>query len=65
MTMNNKNIVVFNGQRLTIEDISRINKQQAHVELSTQADCINRIDKGALFIDTLLKECFVANIHKA
>jgi len=55
--------VVFNGQRLTIEDICRINKQQAHVELSTQADCINRIDKGALFIDTLLKVGFVANIH--
>jgi histidine ammonia-lyase len=56
MTMNNNNTVVFNGQPLTIKDICRIASQQAHVELSTQADFIKRIDKGALFIDTLLKE---------
>jgi histidine ammonia-lyase len=56
MMMNNKNTVVFNGQPLTIEDICRIAGQQAQVELSTQADFIKRIDKGALFIDSLLKE---------
>jgi histidine ammonia-lyase len=56
MTMNNNNTVIFNGQSLTIEDICQIASQQAQVELSTQADFIKRIDKGALFIDTLLKE---------
>jgi histidine ammonia-lyase len=56
MMMNNKNTVVFNGQPLTIEDIFRIAGQRADVELSTQADFIKRIDKGALFIDSLLKE---------
>jgi histidine ammonia-lyase len=54
--MNNKKPIVFNGQPLTIEDICQIAGQQAFVELSTQADFIQRIDKGALFIDTLLKE---------
>ncbi|MGZ8916329.1 MAG: HAL/PAL/TAL family ammonia-lyase [Methylobacter sp.] len=56
MTMNNNNTIVFNGQPLTIEDICLIAGQQAHVELSTQADFVKRIDKGALFVDTLLKE---------
>ncbi|MGZ8908318.1 MAG: aromatic amino acid lyase, partial [Methylobacter sp.] len=54
--MNNNNTIVFNGQPLTIEDICLIAGQQAHVELSTQADFVKRIDKGALFVDTLLKE---------
>jgi histidine ammonia-lyase len=54
--MNNKNTVVFNGNFLTIEDICDIARQQAGVELSTQTDFIKRIDKGALFIDSLLKE---------
>ncbi|NOU22367.1 MAG: aromatic amino acid lyase [Methyloglobulus sp.] len=54
--MNNDITIVFNGQPLTIEDICQIARQQARVELSTQADFITRIDKGALFIDTLLKE---------
>jgi histidine ammonia-lyase len=54
--MINKNTIVFNGQPLAIEDICLIAGQQAHIELSTQADFIKRIDKGALFIDTLLKE---------
>jgi histidine ammonia-lyase len=57
--MNNKNTIVFNGQPLTIEDICRIAGQQAHVELSTQADFIKRIDKGALFIDALLKDLVI------
>lgn len=54
--VNNDITIVFNGQPLTIEDICQIARQQARVELSTQADFISRIDKGALFIDTLLKE---------
>jgi histidine ammonia-lyase len=54
--MNNKKTIVFNGQPLTIEDICQIAEQKALVELSTQSDFITRIDKGALFIDTLLKE---------
>ena len=56
MMMNSKNTVIFNGQPLTIEDICRIAGKQATVELSIQADFIKRIDKGALFIDSLLKE---------
>jgi hypothetical protein len=36
--MNNKNITIFHSQPLTIEDIRRIAGQQAHVELSIQAD---------------------------
>lgn len=54
--MKSKNTIVFDGQPLTIEDICQIASQQAQVELGTQADFIKRIDKGALFIDTLLKE---------
>jgi histidine ammonia-lyase len=54
--VNNDITIVFNGQPLTIEDICLIAGQQAHVELSTQTDFITHIDKGALFIDTLLKE---------
>ncbi|MDD4916155.1 MAG: aromatic amino acid lyase, partial [Methylococcales bacterium] len=54
--MTSNKTIVFNGQPLTIEDICLIAGQQAQVELSSQADFINRIDKGALFIDTLLKE---------
>jgi histidine ammonia-lyase len=54
--MTNKNTIVFNGQPLAIEDICQIASQQAQVELSTQADFIQRIEKGALFIDMLLKE---------
>ena len=54
--MTYKNTVIFNGEPLTIEAICRIAGQQATVELSNQAGFIKRIDKGALFIDTLLKE---------
>ncbi len=50
------NKVVFDGKPLTIEDICLIARQQAHIELSQQAEFIARIDKGALFIDTLLRE---------
>jgi histidine ammonia-lyase len=50
------NKVVFDGRPLTIEDICLIARQQAQVELSRQAEFIARIDKGALFIDALLRE---------
>ena len=50
------NKVVFDGQPLTIEDICLIARQNAHIELSQQAEFVTRIDKGALFIDTLLRE---------
>ncbi|MDD5462675.1 MAG: aromatic amino acid ammonia-lyase [Methylococcales bacterium] len=50
------NKVVFDGCPLTIEDICLIARQQAQIELSRQDEFIARIDKGALFIDTLLKE---------
>lgn len=48
--------VVFNGQWLTIEDICLLADRQAACLLSEQAEFITRIDKGALFIDALLKE---------
>ncbi len=54
--MSNKKTVVFDGQPLTIEAICRIARQQAQVELSPKPEFIERIDKGARFIDTLLKE---------
>ena len=51
-----KNIVIFNGQTLTIEAICQIARLQALPVLSCESDFIERIDKGARFIDTLLKE---------
>jgi len=54
--MTDKNKIVFNGQPLSIEDICQIAGQRVKVELSTQPDFVNRIDKGALFIETLLNE---------
>ena len=50
------NKVVFDGQLLTIEDICLIARQKADIELSQQDEFVTRIDKGALFIDTLLRE---------
>jgi len=54
--MSDKKTVVFDGQPLTIEDICRIAHQHAQVELSPKPEFVERIDKGARFIDTLLKE---------
>ncbi len=48
--------VVFDGRPLTIEDICLIARQQAPIELSQETEFVTRIDKGALFIDTLLRE---------
>lgn len=50
------NKVVFDGGPLAIEDVCRIARQQAQIELSRQAGFVTRIDKGALFVDTLLRE---------
>jgi len=54
--MNSKNTVVFDGQPLTIEAICQIANQQAQAKLGRQPKFIERINKGARFIDTLLKE---------
>lgn len=54
--MSDKKTIVFDGQSLTIEAICRIAKQQGQVELSPKPEFVERIDKGARFIDTLLKE---------
>ncbi|MEQ1530755.1 MAG: aromatic amino acid lyase, partial [Methylococcales bacterium] len=54
--MTNKNTVLFYGLPLTIEDICLIARRQAQPELSRQPEFIERIDKGARFIDTLLSE---------
>jgi hypothetical protein len=44
--MNNKNTIASNGESLTIEDIRRKAKQQAHVEPGSQTDFIGRINKS-------------------
>lgn len=49
-------LLVFDGSALTIEDIVRVAQQQAMPVLGENADFIARIDKGAAFVDTLLKE---------
>jgi histidine ammonia-lyase len=54
--MNSNNTVVFDGQPLTVEAICRIANRQTQVELGRQPEFIERIDKGARFIDTLLTE---------
>lgn len=51
-----KSVIVFDGLFLTIEDICLIAHRQACVELSEQREFVLRIDKGAMFIETLLKE---------
>ncbi len=52
----NQEKVLFDGTMLSIEDIGRLARQQAGLELSRREEFIARIDKGAAFIDTLLKE---------
>jgi histidine ammonia-lyase len=58
--MNNKPFlkdkVIFDGQPLTIEDVCLLARRQSICELSKDDHFIRRIDKGAQFIDTLLKE---------
>jgi len=48
--------VVFDGRSVTIEAICQIARQQAVAGLSSDPVFIERIDKGARFIDTLLIE---------
>jgi histidine ammonia-lyase len=48
--------IVFDGSYLTIENIVNIARKNNQSYLSNQNKFIERIDKGASFIDTLLKE---------
>lgn len=52
----NQNKVLFDGTALSIEDISRLARQRAAIELSKYDVFVARIDKGAAFLDSLLKE---------
>ena len=51
-----KKPIVVDGQALTIEDICAIAEQIQKLQLSDESDFVARINKGAEFIDTLLKE---------
>jgi len=51
-----KSILTLQGQALTIEDIVAVAEQSKTIRLSDDTDFINRINKGAAFIDTLLQE---------
>ncbi|MGR8980587.1 MAG: HAL/PAL/TAL family ammonia-lyase [Gammaproteobacteria bacterium] len=48
--------VIVDGRALTIEDICRIAERTVGIELSDNKAFIQRIDKGAEFIETLLQE---------
>lgn len=48
--------VIVDGRALTIEDICRIAERTAGIELSDNKAFVQRIDKGAEFIETLLQE---------
>jgi histidine ammonia-lyase len=48
--------VAFDGRPLRIEDICRISRRQAQTELGCAPAFVERIDKGAQFIDKLLSE---------
>lgn len=48
--------IVFNGEALTIEAICAIAGQQTGFELSSHNSFVERIDKGGLFVDSLLAE---------
>ena len=52
----NQEKVVFDGTALSIEDIARLAGRQVQGVLSEQTEFIARIDKGAAFVDSLLKE---------
>jgi len=54
--MTNNKTVLFDGQDLTIEAICQIARKKVQVQLGGSDDFIERIDKGARFIDTLLTE---------
>lgn len=51
-----KQTVIVDGQALSIEDICAIAEQAQRLQLSDERAFVARINKGAEFIDTLLKE---------
>ncbi|WP_341326577.1 aromatic amino acid ammonia-lyase [Methylotuvimicrobium sp. KM2] len=51
-----KRTVIVDGQDLTIEDITALADRSHRVELSDEPAFVARIDKGAEFIETLLRE---------
>lgn len=51
-----KQSVIINGQALTIEDVCAVAEQTRTLQLSDETVFIDRIKKGAEFIDTLLQE---------
>lgn len=51
-----KKTVTVDGTGLTIEDICRLAEGSARVQLSDTRAFVERIDKGAQFIETLLRE---------
>ena len=51
-----KDKVIFDGEPLTIEAVCLLARRQAVCELSRDDGFVKRIDKGAQFVDTLLKE---------
>ena len=55
--MNNQQICIeFNGSNLTIEDIVMVALQKSDVSLSQDSKFKNKINKGVVFLDNLLKE---------
>lgn len=56
MTTRNTNSVCFDGQRLSIEDITALAVQTRAATLSTDANFRARISRGADFLDRLLAE---------
>ena len=56
MELVNKSTIKFGEDRLSIEDIVAIAKQEVDVEISKSADFSHKIDTAINFLDTLLKE---------
>lgn len=54
--MSSASSVVFDGNPLRIEDVTALSRREREASLSTAASFVTRIDKGAAFIDKLLKE---------
>lgn len=54
--MKDNSKILFDGQPLTIENICQIASKLARIELGEQIEFVTRIDKGALFVDSLLKQ---------
>ena len=54
--MINNQVIIGKGTALTIEDVYAISQQSATLLVNDDSDYIDSINKGAEFIDTLLKE---------